>query len=104
MPGRDMEFQMTAISSMIVFLAAQAVVVHAPGAAQADANAAPVASPDPGVEEKEVDPVMCERVKEVGSLIRAKKVCMRKSQWEEQRRSDRSVVERSQVQRGLTGD
>ncbi|MCJ2188159.1 hypothetical protein [Novosphingobium beihaiensis] len=47
------------------------------------------------------DPMICERVKQIGSLLRSKKVCMRKSQWEEQRRGDRANIERSQVQRGL---
>lgn len=47
------------------------------------------------------DPVICERVGEIGSRLRVKKICKSKSEWEEQRRSDRSNIERSQVQRGL---
>ncbi|SFG14732.1 hypothetical protein SAMN05518801_10896 [Novosphingobium sp. CF614] len=60
-----------------------------------------VASADSGPAEKKADPMICERVQEIGSLLRSKKVCMLKSQWDEQRRSDRSNIERSQVQRGL---
>lgn len=50
---------------------------------------------------KKADPMICERIQEIGSLLRSKKVCMRKSEWEEQRRNDRANIERSQVQRGL---
>lgn len=50
---------------------------------------------------KNPDPMVCERVQEIGSLLRSKKVCMHKSEWEEQRRNDRANIERSQVQRGL---
>lgn len=92
---------MTTLSSMIILVAAQAAAVQAPEAASVDAK---VATVETTAKQKEVDPVVCERVEEVGSLIRAKKVCMRKSQWEEQRRSDRSLIERSQVQRPMNGN
>ncbi|MCJ2177231.1 hypothetical protein [Novosphingobium album (ex Hu et al. 2023)] len=50
---------------------------------------------------KKADPIVCERIQQIGSLLRSKKVCMHKSEWDEQRRSDRANIERSQVQRGL---
>jgi hypothetical protein len=49
------------------------------------------------------DPVSCQRVQEVGSLIRAKRVCMRKSEWREQRRSDRENIEKAQLGRTTKG-
>lgn len=52
--------------------------------------------------EKPADPMICERVQEIGSLLRKKKICMLKSQWEEQRRDNRSSIERTQVQRGIS--
>lgn len=55
----------------------------------------------PGADAAKPDPVICERVPEIGSRLRAKKICMTKSEWAEQRRGDRSNIERSQVQRGL---
>ncbi len=46
------------------------------------------------------DPVVCQSVQQIGSLLRSKKVCMRKSEWAEQRRGDRANIDRSQVQVG----
>lgn len=100
-----MEFLMTLVSSIIIVLAAQAAAAQAPASPGTEAGGTVAAAAETKVEAaKEADPVVCERVGEVGSLIRAKKVCMRKSQWEEQRRSDRSLVERTQIQRGMTGN
>ena len=77
-------------------LASDPVPQAAPAAAPAVAGTA-VAQND--IEKK--DPMVCERVTEIGSRLRAKKICMTKSQWEEQRRGDRSNIERSQIQRGM---
>ena len=60
-----------------------------------------VATAEPEDTVNKADPVVCERIQQIGSLLRSKKVCMRKSQWEAQRRDDRDNIERSQVQRGL---
>lgn len=100
-----MELHRMLISSIIIALAAQAAAAQAPNvpATAAGGNVAVAVVPKSGAA-KEADPMICERVEEVGSLIRARKVCMRKSQWDEQRRSDRSVVERSQVQRAMSGN
>ncbi len=68
---------------------------------------APVAPAAPGkadIAKSEIDktdPIICERVTEIGSRLRAKKICMTKSEWAEQRRGDRSNIERSQIQRGM---
>jgi len=64
------------------------------------APVAPAAVPATSVAKKK-DPMICQRVEEIGSRLRAKKICMSKSQWEEQRRGDRSNIERSQIQRGM---
>ncbi|KHK92983.1 hypothetical protein [Novosphingobium malaysiense] len=85
-------------------VAATALVVSFPAIADPTAEAdvkAKTAAADPAESEAKADPVICERIKEVGSLLRSKKVCMHKSEWEAQRRGDRSNIERSQVQRGL---
>jgi len=47
------------------------------------------------------DPVICEREQELGSRLRARKVCMRKSEWEEQRHQNRQLIDRSQTQQPL---
>lgn len=48
---------------------------------------------------KKGDPneVICERQQELGSRLATRKVCMTRAQWEEQRRSDRDLVTRSQI-------
>lgn len=83
--------------------AACCVLVAAPALASAPTpQTAPVApAAVPGADAAKQDPVICERVTEIGSRLRAKKICMTKSEWAEQRRGDRSNIERSQVQRGL---
>ena len=76
-----------------------------PAAGQSAAPAAAPAKTGKVADSKDAvekaDPMVCERIQQIGSLLRSKKVCMRKSQWEEQRRSDRANIERSQIQRGL---
>jgi hypothetical protein len=69
------------------------------GTAAVDTTEAAAAEADGA--KKSTDPMVCERIEEIGSRLRKKKVCMLKSQWQEQRRSDRDNIERSQVQRGL---
>jgi hypothetical protein len=73
------------ISAFSLFLAAAAVAQPA----------APVATAAPAAK-KDLDPVICERMKEVGSLLNSKKICKRRSEWAEDRRSDRANIERSQ--------
>jgi hypothetical protein len=68
------------------------------------APVAPAAVPATSVAKNDIekkDPMICQRVEEIGSRLRAQKICMSKSQWEEQRRGDRSNIERSQIQRGM---
>ncbi|TCM19437.1 hypothetical protein EDF56_10373 [Novosphingobium sp. PhB165] len=72
-----------------------------PAATPAAAPAAPgAAKPVSAIDAN--DPVICQRQQEIGSLLKVKKVCMTKSQWAEQRQINRSNIEQSQVQRGLT--
>lgn len=61
----------------------------------------PAASPP--TKERDPDPMVCERIQEVGSLLRSRRVCMRKSEWAEQRRSNKMTIDRAQVQRGVSG-
>lgn len=89
-------------------LAASLILVAVPAVAEpalqgaVDANGkVETAAAGAGEAETKPDPIVCERVAEIGSLLRSKKVCMHKSEWQEQRRSDRANIERSQVQRGL---
>jgi hypothetical protein len=47
------------------------------------------------------DPVICRREIETGSRLQARRICMTRSQWEEQRRQQRQAIERAQVQRPM---
>jgi hypothetical protein len=89
-------------------LVAAAVVVAVPAFAEQDSKASAeaaskteAAAADTESVAEKADPVICERIQQIGSLLRSKKVCMRKSQWDAQRSNDRANIERSQVQRGL---
>lgn len=42
-------------------------------------------------------PLVCRTVEETGSRLKARKVCMTSEQWADQRRQDRMLIERSQV-------
>jgi hypothetical protein len=89
---------LTRLAAASLAFAAAPVLASAP-ASQAAPAVAGTAVAQNDIEKK--DPMICERVTEIGSRLRAKKICMTKSQWEEQRRGDRSNIERSQVQRGM---
>jgi len=62
----------------------------------AGAQSAPLATP-PAAKIEDKDPVVCQRIEETGSRLGFKKVCMRKSQWAEQRNEDRMLIDRSQT-------
>lgn len=90
---------MRAISRFAVVVAVLAAVPAAASDPVPEAAANSGANPA-----KAEDPMVCQRIQEVGSLLRVKKVCMRKSQWQEQRRSDRANIERSQLQISTQGN
>lgn len=52
---------------------------------------------------KQRDPneVVCERQKEIGSLVATKRVCMTRAEWAERRRLDRMEVERAQTNKPM---
>ena len=77
------------------------------GAAPVLAQAAPAQTPSgqPETASARPDPkeVICEKVKEMGSRLATKRVCMTRAQWDERRLLDRQELEKVQVQRGYTG-
>ena len=90
---------MRTLSRFAILAAAMAA---APLCADPSASAPPVQVEGGAiVDAKDANPMICQRIQEIGSRLRAKKICMLKSEWEEQRRTDRANIERSQVQRGL---
>ena len=58
--------------------------------------------PDGQKPAKQADPnrIVCERIKETGSRLNTRRVCMTAQQWEEQRRRDRENLQDAQ-QRSL---
>lgn len=72
---------------MSIFLALSLLA----GAQSASLAAEPPANTD------DKDPIVCQRIEETGSRLSSKKVCMRKSQWAEQRNEDRMLIDRSQM-------
>lgn len=55
---------------------------------------------DPGESsKKKADPneMICEKQKVLGSRLAAKKVCMTRAQWAEQRRADQQLISKSQL-------
>lgn len=49
------------------------------------------------------DPMVCEKQEVIGSRLKAKKVCMRRSEWAAQRDQNKQMIERTQVQRPING-
>jgi hypothetical protein len=73
--------------ALVVFAAAQASVVAVPSSSK-------VADTGKNVR-------VCQTIGEVGSRLKSHRVCMLKSEWAEQRRSDKMLIDRTQLQRGV---
>ncbi|CUS46678.1 MAG: hypothetical protein V4610_08635 [Pseudomonadota bacterium] len=75
----------------VALLAAVASLMPAPLAAEQKNDA--------GTASKKRDPnqMVCENQEVLGSRLAVKKICMTRSQWAEQRRTDREMVQQSQV-------
>lgn len=79
------------------FVVGLAAVTSLSGAVQAQGEPS---SPAPAVAEQSTDlsKQVCRRVEMTGSRLKAKRVCMTQAQWDDQRRQDRMLIERSQMQ------
>jgi invasion protein IalB len=83
---------------MASFLAASAAFLAAPASAQAQqpqpaqTSAAPAAAT--------ADPVICEKEEVTGSRLATRKICMKRSQWQDNQLQERQGIEKVQVQRG----
>lgn len=85
---------------------AATILVLSSGATSAEApvNPPPIPAPPAKTERAEAshDPIICQRSTEIGSRLKRRKVCMHRSEWDRQRLEDRQMIDRTQVQRGLT--
>lgn len=62
----------------------------------------PVAEKKAGPAQAEFDPLVCQVHQELGSLIKRRKVCLHKSEWDRQILEERQMINRTQVLRGIT--
>lgn len=49
------------------------------------------------------DPVICEKQEEIGSRLSTHRICMKRSQWQDQQLQDRQATERVQRSEGMPG-
>ena len=67
----------------------------------AAATAAAPVPPAPPTADSRPDRMICERVEELGSRLNSHRVCMLRSQWQDQRRENKMQIDRAQVQQQL---
>lgn len=84
-----------------VFIGAAAFAATASFADPVTQSAAQSSSAAPGAKTPDPNEVICERQEEVGSRLSAKRICMTRSQWADQKTQDRQQLEKVQVQRGM---
>ena len=82
---------------MSIFAAAL-LTLMAGGSAGGDAEPAKAKPQDSAAQS---DPITCQAYDELGSRLKHRKICKRRSEWRAQQEEDRQVVNRAQVRRGL---
>lgn len=80
--------------------ALSALLAAAPLIAQTTPAPTPAA---PAAKAQNPNEVVCEKIKETGSRLGSKRVCMTRGQWADLKLQDRLEVERVQVRRGMSG-
>ena len=65
-------------------------------------GAAEPAKAKPEVGKAQNDPMVCEVSDDIGSRLKHHKICMLRSEWRAQREQNSQVINRAQVQRGLS--
>lgn len=93
------------ISLVALFGGALAMSLTVQAADPAAAAAKPAAAaPAADGKQKLRDPneVVCRNMEVLGSRLAKRRVCMTRSEWAETNRNERGVLERAQVQRGLS--
>ena len=59
--------------------------------------APPAAAPPTQIASAKPDRMVCESIAELGSRLKSHRVCMMRSQWEDQRRQDKMTIDQAQV-------
>lgn len=78
-------------------MTAAALLILASGAA-GETNQPSTAKPPQA--KTQDDPMICQSDAVLGSRVKRKKICMRRSEWQRQQLEDRQMIDRTQVQRG----
>ena len=82
---------------MSIFAAALLTLASG-GSASGDAEPAKAKPQD---NKTQSDPIVCQAYDELGSRLKHRKTCKRRSEWRVQQEEDRQAINRAQVQRGL---
>lgn len=80
-------------------ITAAALLILASGAADGGTTQPSTAKPQDAKEE--ADPMICQSFKELGSRIKRRKVCMRRTEWQRQHQEEKQMIDRTQVLRGI---
>lgn len=79
-------------------ITAAALLILASGAATGATSQPGTAKPAQTAEE--TDPMICQSDNVLGSRIKRKRICMRRSEWQRQHQEDKMMIDRTQVLRG----
>ena len=85
----------------LALFAVASIAAAVPAASFAQAQAPQQQQPAAAVDPNEV---ICQKQEVIGSRIATKRICLKRWEWAERQRQDRSDVEKVQVQRGIRGE
>jgi hypothetical protein len=87
--------------TFVIVSAASLLISPAVAVAQ-NAQQTPPTQQQPAKATDSASEIVCQKIEETGSRIASKRVCMTRSQWAEQERTDQQEIQRVQTQRGCT--
>ena len=79
-------------------ITAAALLIFAAGAAGEGTSQPSTAKPADTKEE--ADPMICQSDNVLGSRLKRKRICMRRTEWQRQHQEEKMMIDRTQVQRG----
>ena len=79
-------------------ITAAALLILASGTAAGGTSQPSTAKP--AETKDETDPMICQSDNVLGSRLKRKRICMRRSEWQRQHQEDKMMIDRTQVLRG----
>jgi hypothetical protein len=79
-------------------ITAAALLILAAGAA--GEGTPPAGTAKPADTKEEIDPVICQSDKVLGSRIKRKRICMKRTEWQRQHQEEKQMIDRTQILRG----